>query len=63
MKKTLALIHTGAILIPVFQQLAKARLPGVELFNIVDDSLVRQIGAKGGITPMCAQHGGLSIEL
>ncbi len=49
-KKTLALIHTSATLVPVFQQLTKARLPMVETFNIVDDSLVRQIGAKGGIT-------------
>lgn len=49
-KKTLALIHTSATLVPVFQQLTKARLPTVETFNIVDDSLVRQIGAKGGIT-------------
>jgi Asp/Glu/hydantoin racemase len=49
--KTLALIHTSATLVPVFQQLTKAKLPGVDTFNIVDDSLVRQIGAKGGITP------------
>ncbi|MBE7540043.1 MAG: aspartate/glutamate racemase family protein [Opitutaceae bacterium] len=51
MKKTLALIHTSATLVPVFQQLTKAKLASVETFNIVDDSLVRQIGAKGGITP------------
>ncbi|MBI5766623.1 MAG: Asp/Glu/hydantoin racemase [Verrucomicrobia bacterium] len=50
-RKTLALIHTSATLVPVFQQLAMARLPAVDTFNIVDDSLVRQIGRKGGITP------------
>src|SRR5690349_20616889 len=50
-RKTLALIHTSATLVPVFQQLTKAKLPHVDTFNIVDDSLVRQIGAKGGITP------------
>jgi Asp/Glu/hydantoin racemase len=49
--KTLALIHTSATLVPVFAQLCKAKLPQTETFNIVDDSLVRQIGAKGGITP------------
>src|SRR3954467_6462056 len=49
--KTLALIHTSATLVPVFAQLCKAKLPTTETFNIVDDSLVRQIGAKGGITP------------
>jgi Asp/Glu/hydantoin racemase len=49
--KTLALIHTSATLVPVFAQLCKTKLPQVDTFNIVDDSLVRQIGAKGGITP------------
>jgi Asp/Glu/hydantoin racemase len=48
--KTLALIHTSATLVPVFAQLCKAKLPTTDTFNIVDDSLVRQIGAKGGIT-------------
>jgi Asp/Glu/hydantoin racemase len=52
--KTLALIHTSATLVPVFAQLCKAKLPHVDTFNIVDDSLVRQIGAKGGITPAIA---------
>lgn len=51
MKKTLALIHTSATLVPVFGQLCAAKLPGVDTFNIVDDSLVRAIGLKGGITP------------
>lgn len=49
-QKTLALIHTSATLVPVFAQLCKAKLPHVATFNIVDDSLVRAIGAKGGIT-------------
>jgi Asp/Glu/hydantoin racemase len=50
-QKTLALIHTSATLVPVFAQLCKAKLPHVTTFNIVDDSLVRAIGVKGGITP------------
>lgn len=50
-RKTLCLIHTSATLVPVFAQLCKAKLPHVDTFNLVDDSLVRQIGAKGGITP------------
>jgi Asp/Glu/hydantoin racemase len=49
-RKTLALIHTSATLVPVFQQLCKAQLPNVDTFNIVDDSLVRAIGAKGALT-------------
>jgi hypothetical protein len=43
--KTLALVHTSATLVPVFQQLCKEHLPGVNIFNIVDDSLVKAIGA------------------
>lgn len=47
----LALIHTSATLVPVFAQLCREKLPGVETFNIVDDSLVRAIGAAGSLTP------------
>jgi len=49
--KTLGLIHTSATLIPVFQQLCKEYLPGVNTFNIVDDSLVKNIAARGEVTP------------
>ena len=55
-RKTLALIHTSATLVPVFQQLCKARLPHVDTFNIVDDSLVRAIGARGELTPDIARR-------
>ena len=53
---TLALIHTSATLVPVFSQLCKAKLPDVDTFNIVDDSLVRAIGAKGSLTPDIARR-------
>jgi Asp/Glu/hydantoin racemase len=49
--KTLGLIHTSATLIPVFQQLCQQLLPGVNTFNIVDDSLVKNIIARGEVTP------------
>lgn len=55
-RKTLALIHTSATLVPVFQQLCKAQLPNVDTFNIVDDSLVRAIGAHGGLTADIARR-------
>jgi Asp/Glu/hydantoin racemase len=61
-RKTLALIHTSATLVPVFQQLTKAKLPGFDTFNIVDDSLVRQIGALGGITPEITARVGAYIR-
>lgn len=52
----LALIHTSATLVPVFQTLCKAQLPHVDTFNIVDDSLVRAIGAKGALTADIARR-------
>jgi Asp/Glu/hydantoin racemase len=61
-RKTLALIHTSATLVPVFQQLCKAQLPNVDTFNIVDDSLVRAIGAKGSLTADIARRVGAYIN-
>jgi Asp/Glu/hydantoin racemase len=55
-RKTLGLIHTSATLVPVFAQLCKAKLPGVDTFNIVDDSLVRAIGARGALTADIARR-------
>jgi Asp/Glu/hydantoin racemase len=55
-KKTLALVHTSATLVPVFAQLCKTKLPDVETFNIVDDSLVRAIGARGSLTADIARR-------
>jgi Asp/Glu/hydantoin racemase len=55
-KKKLGLIHTSATLVPVFAQLCKEKLPDVETFNIVDDSLVKNIREAGGITPAIAQR-------
>jgi len=54
--KKLGLIHTSATLVPVFAQLCKDRLPGVEVFNIVDDSLVKGIREAGTITPQISQR-------
>lgn len=60
-RKTLALIHTSATLVPVFQQLCKTHLPEVDTFNIVDDSLVRAIGQKGRLTADIARRVGAYI--
>lgn len=57
MKKTrLGLIHTSATLVPVFAQLCKEKLPGVEVFNIADDSLVKGIREAGALTPTIARR-------
>jgi Asp/Glu/hydantoin racemase len=55
-KKRLGLVHTSATLVPVFAQLCKDKLPGVEVFNIVDDSLVKGIREAGGITPQISER-------
>ncbi|GGN04412.1 hypothetical protein GCM10010967_44210 [Dyadobacter beijingensis] len=53
---TLGLIHTSATLVPIFQQLCSEHLPGVNLFNIVDDSLIKDVIAKGVLTPGTARR-------
>jgi Asp/Glu/hydantoin racemase len=55
-RKTLGLIHTSATLVPVFQQLCKAKLPNVDVFNIADDSLVKGIIAAGSLTAQIARR-------
>jgi len=55
-QKTLGLIHTSATLVPVFSQLCKDKLPGVAVFNIADDSLVKGIIAAGSLTPTIARR-------
>ena len=55
-QKTLGLIHTSAIHVPGFAQLCQEKLPGVKIFNIVDDSLVSGIAAAGSLTPTIARR-------
>ena len=55
-QKTLGLIHTSATLVPVFQQLCNQHLPGVQVFNIVDDSLIKNVIRNGELTPETARR-------
>ena len=55
-QKKLGLIHTSATLVPVFQQLCSAKLSGVEVFNIADDSLIKDVIARGELTPKTARR-------
>lgn len=41
MTKKLALIHTGSFLAPVFTEMCKEIMPDVQVFNIVDESLIK----------------------
>jgi Asp/Glu/hydantoin racemase len=54
--KKLGLVHTSATLVPVFAQLCKEKLPGVETFNIADDSLVKGIMAAGSLTAQISRR-------
>lgn len=55
-QKTLALIHTSATLVPVFTALCNKFIPGVKIFNIADDSLIKNTIACGTLTPDTARR-------
>ena len=48
--KRVALIHTGFVMVDVLTQLFKQIIPETELMHIVDDSLLREVLAKGKVT-------------
>ncbi len=49
-QKTLGLIHTSATLVPLFAELCNKYLPNLKVFNIVDDSLIKNTIACGELT-------------
>jgi Asp/Glu/hydantoin racemase len=55
-QKRLGLLHTSATLVPIFEQLCKAKLPGVAVFNLVDDSLIKDVIAYGYLRPQTARR-------
>ncbi len=55
-KKRLGLVHTSATLVPIFQKLCSLELPGVDTFNIADDSLIKDVIARGELTPQTARR-------
>ena len=55
-ERKLGLLHTSATLVPIFEQLCKAKLPGVSVFNIVDDSLIKDVIAHGQLRPQTARR-------
>jgi Asp/Glu/hydantoin racemase len=55
-QKTLALIHTSATLVPVFAALCNKFIPGVKIFNIADDSLIKNTIVCGALTPDTARR-------
>jgi len=55
-RKQLGLLHTSATLVPIFQQLCKIHLPEVDVFNIADDSLIKDVIRRGELTPKTARR-------
>ena len=55
-RKRLGLLHTSATLVPVFDQLCKAKLPGVDVFNLVDDSLIKDVITYSRLRPQTARR-------
>jgi len=55
-QKTIGLVHTSATLVPVFAELCSKYLPQVKVFNIVDDSLIKNTIACGELTPATSRR-------
>jgi Asp/Glu/hydantoin racemase len=55
-KQRIGLIHTSATLVPMFEQLCKERIPGAAVFNLVDDSLIKDVIAENRLTPAVARR-------
>ncbi|MCM8568478.1 aspartate/glutamate racemase family protein [Gramella jeungdoensis] len=58
MSKTLGLIHTSATLVPIFDDLVKKYLADkdIKVFNIVDDSLIKNTIQRNKLTPDTARR-------
>ena len=62
--KKLALIHTSATLVPVFAELCGEQLPAsVEVFNVVDDSLIKDVIKAGELTESVSHRVAQHIQL
>lgn len=60
-KPSLGLVHTSATLVPVFKALCKSHLPDVDTFDLVDDSLIRDVIRAGKLTESIAQRVAMMI--
>ena len=54
--KKLAFIHTSHVLIPLFTELARKHLPGVETFHMTDESLIKNTIRAGKLTDSTARR-------
>lgn len=51
MTRTLALLHTTPVTVTSLKELTGKLLPGVRVINLLDDSLLPDVMAAGGVTP------------
>lgn len=56
MIKTLAFIHTSPVLVPTFTQLAAELLPELNIFHMVDESLIKNTIAAGKLTKVTTRR-------
>jgi aspartate/glutamate racemase len=55
-RKKLGLIHTSSTLIDVFKQICDELIPGVDVMNITDESLIADVIAAGNVTESVSQR-------
>lgn len=55
-KPRLFLLHTSATLVPVFEQLCKDKQLNATVFNMVDDSLIKDVIAHNRLRPQTARR-------
>ncbi len=56
MKQKLAFVHTVPSLVGLFNELSRELLPGVEVFHIADEMLLKVVLAQGGLSPFIFQR-------
>jgi Asp/Glu/hydantoin racemase len=61
MSRRCVLIHTVASLVPVFAELTRELLPGVDCYNVVDESLLKDAIRDGCLTPSTMRRTAMQI--
>src|SRR5205814_6867267 len=57
----IAFLHTGAVVIPTFAELAAEHLPGVEVQNLLDDKIVADLGRGAAVEQRLADLGDAAV--
>ena len=58
MSRIVGMIHSVAALAPVFNDLAKEIMPGVEVVHLADEGLLKEVLSRGNCTPAMARRFG-----